>query len=186
MNFHRSQVVLGITQVPARQLSTPHFAPHYAPLDHGLKENSVLPEYRFTCFFLQEVGLIGVKGRLQACGGTEERKKMFDSWLTNGDWSSSLTRNPPCNRRTHLPIRQGGGSVSRDTESGNLILSRNLLQKLLVMLFLLQMHTSSAFSLPLFSLASCRFLKRIKSQNNFNWKYIPIKGRRKYILMVPK
>lgn len=118
-------------------------------------------------------------------------KKMFDSWLTNGDfpsvtWSSSLTWNAPCNWRTYLPIRQGGGSVSRDTESGNVILSRNLLQKLMVILFLLQMHTSTAFPLPRFSLASCRFLKRIKSQNNFNWKYIPIKGRRKYILMVPK
>ena len=49
---------------------------------------------------------------------------MFDSWLTNGDcpsvtWSSSLTWNPPCNWRAHLPIRQGGGCVPRYTESGN-------------------------------------------------------------------
>ena len=76
MNIYHSQVVRGIIQVPARTASS-----LYTLLGHGLRENSVPPECRYTCsFFMRWAHL----GRKEGFRSMEElkKKKMFDSWLT--------------------------------------------------------------------------------------------------------
>ena len=132
----------------------------YAPLDHGLKENSVLPE--IYMFFSSGGGLDWEERKALGPWRNWREKKMFDSWLTNGDcssvtWSSSLTWNPPCNWRTHLPIRQGGGSVSRYTEFGNQFWVEIYYKKH----WLYYSFSRSTHQLPFlflfFSLAACRF-----------------------------